>query len=458
MRPPCTLASGHDVSHVAPTFPMSTAPTQRAERIGMLDTTRGIAVLGILLMNIVGFGLPEAYEDPTNWGGHDGANLWVWRINALFFEGTMRGLFTLLFGAGALLFLQRQADRDAQGSRDLGGTALYFRRTGLLILFGLINAYVLLWEGDILFYYGVTGLFLYFFRRLRTPALIVIGLAVLTVPTFMNYMDRTEYEAVRMRGEAAATLQQSGATLTDEQRNAIDELDKAHAEHKPAQERLEIAVASIQASYLSAFRYLKSRTFYWETSFFIRYGFAECLGMMLLGMALLKLGILSGSAKSSVYATMLLAGYTIGLAINLWETRTLENSAFSVNAIMDTHVTYDLGRVPMTIAHVGLIGWLWQTPVLMTAKRILARVGQMALTNYLTQSILCGLLFTGAGLGLFGQFQRYELYYIVVAIWILQLAWSPWWLNRFQFGPAEWLWRSLTYGRRQPMRVHTPST
>ncbi|HEY6642173.1 DUF418 domain-containing protein [Povalibacter sp.] len=444
-----------------------TLPTPRAERIGMLDTNRGIAVLGILLMNIVGFGLPEAYEIPINWGGHEGANLWAWRINAWFFEGTMRGLFTLLFGAGALLFLQRQSTHDATGTRELSGTALYFRRTGLLILFGLINAYVFLWEGDILFYYGVTGLFLYFFRNLRTPTLILIGLAVLTVPTIMNLMERVEYTDVKSRAEAATIALESGAELTDEQLAAINELHETQADRSPAQQEMENAIARVKESYASAFHYLRNRTFYWETTFFIRYGFAECLGMMLIGMALLKLGILSGSAPRHVYAGMMAAGYAIGLGVNLWETRTLENSAFSIDAVTVTYLTYDLGRVPLTLAHLGLIGWLWQLPILHSAKRVLARVGQMALTNYLTQSIICGLLFTGAGLGLFGQFQRYELYYFVVAIWVVQLLWSPWWLNRFQFGPAEWLWRSLTYGRRQPMRIaphaavtvdHRPST
>lgn len=432
---------------------MSTAPTTRAERIGMLDTTRGIAVLGILLMNIVGFGLPESYEDPTNWGGHDGANLWAWRINALFFEGTMRGLFTLLFGAGALLFLQRQAANDAREPRDLGATALYFRRTGLLIVFGLINAYLFLWEGDILFYYGVTGLVLWFFRNLKARTLIILGALILSVPTTLNVLERIDYNDIHERAQSALVVQDSGGELTPDQQRAIDDLNAAHADHKPALEEIEHAIERIKAGYLSAFRYLKSRTFYWETVFFIKYGFAESLGMMLLGMALLRLGVISGNAKPSTYLAMMAVGYTIGLCVNLSEVRTLESSAFSVEAIMSTYVTYDLGRVPMTFGHVGLIGWLWQSNVLMKAKRVLARVGQMALTNYLTQSVICGLLFTGAGLGLFGQLERHQLYYIVAAIWVLQLAWSPWWLNRYQFGPAEWLWRSLTYGKRQPMRI-----
>jgi len=144
----------------------SLAPTERDERIGMLDATRGIAVLGILLMNITGFGLPQSYDDPTNWGGYQGINLTTWRIAALFFEGTMRGLFTLLFGAGALLFLQRHAARHT----GLLPADLYFRRTMWLIFFGLVNAYALLWSGDILYYYGVTGLLLFVFRNVAPQA------------------------------------------------------------------------------------------------------------------------------------------------------------------------------------------------------------------------------------------------------------------------------------------------
>src|SRR5262245_17025199 len=130
-------------------------------RIELLDTTRGVAVLGILLMNITGLGLPYAYDDPTVWGAESAVDLTVWRIMALFFEGTMRGLFTLLFGASALLFLQRHTARG-----DLYPTELYFRRTLWLIAFGLLNGYVLLWSGDVLFYYGIAGLVLFLFRNL----------------------------------------------------------------------------------------------------------------------------------------------------------------------------------------------------------------------------------------------------------------------------------------------------
>jgi uncharacterized protein len=105
----------------------------------------------------------------------------------------------------------------------------------------------------------------------------------------------------------------------------------------------------------------------------------------------------------------------------------------------------------MTLGHIGLIGLLYRMPALSGAMRTFAATGQMALTNYLSQSVICMFVFTGAGLALYGHLERHELYYVVAAIWIAQLIWSPLWLRRFRFGPAEWLWRSLTYWRRQPL-------
>jgi uncharacterized protein len=424
------------------------APVRRSERLGMLDFTRGIAVLGILLMNIVGFGLPEAYEDPTNWGGDRGADLLAWRISTLLFEGTLRGLFTLLFGAGALLFLTR----DARASEATPRTAAYYRRTLLLIAFGLLNGYVLLWEGDILFYYGVTGLVLYFFRDMRTRTLSAVALAILCVPTLVNVFEHREYTLVQSRAATAQTTLAAGLTPSTLERNALEELNEIHEDHKPTTSQLLYAIREIRASYWSAFHYLKQRTFYWETAFFVRIGFAESLGMMLLGMALYRSGVLTAKVSKGTYLGMAIVGYSIGLAVNLYEMHKLESSGFSVAALKATYMTYDAGRVPMTMGHLGLIGLAWHSAAFQAAKLQLAYVGQMALTNYLSQSLICMFIFTGAGLGLFGELQRHELYYIVAIIWIAQLAWSSWWMRRFQFGPAEWLWRSLTYGCRQPMR------
>jgi uncharacterized protein len=189
-----------------------------------------------------------------------------------------------------------------------------------------------------------------------------------------------------------------------------------------------------------------------QTEFFFRHGIVECFGMMLLGMALLKLGVLTGASPNRVYLALMVVGYTIGLSVNVSEIRQLEGADFAPEALMNVLLTYDLGRVPMTLGHLGLIGLICRAPRLAGASRVFAAVGQMALTNYLTQSLICLLLFTGAGLALYGQFARHELYYIVVAIWVVQLIWSPLWLRHFRYGPAEWLWRSATYWRWQPLR------
>jgi uncharacterized protein len=121
-------------------------------------------------------------------------------------------------------------------------------------------------------------------------------------------------------------------------------------------------------------------------------------------------------------------------------------------------MTYDIGRIPMTLGHVGLIALLHRSQRLIGASRVLAAVGQMALTNYLSQSLLCLFIFTGAGLAWYGQLARHELYYVVIAIWVVQLVWSPLWLHHFRYGPTEWVWRSLTYLRWQPLRRASPAT
>jgi uncharacterized protein len=426
----------------------SLAPTERDERIGMLDTTRGIAVLGILIMNVTGFGLPMSYDDPTNWGGGEGVNLTVWRIVALLFEGTMRGMFTLLFGANALLFLQRHVARTS----GLRPADLYFRRTLWLIVFGLVNGYLLLWPGDILFYYGVVGLLLFVFRNVSPRKLIVTAAVIMLLQTVVTVAEWYGYHETSVAALGAEEAKAAGALLTDEQEQAIETLAATNEEFKPSRADLEKTVARVRKSYLGALRVFAPETWNLETGFFFRHGLLESLGMMLFGMALLKLGVLTGAASARVYGALMLAGYALGLAVNLFETENLMSAGFSTQSLIASYLTYDLGRIPVTLGHIGLIGLLYRMPALASVMRRFGAAGQMALTNYLSQSVICMFVFTGAGLALYGHLERHELYYVVVPIWIVQLIWSPWWLRRFRFGPAEWLWRSLTYWQRQPMR------
>ncbi len=185
------------------------------------------------------------------------------------------------------------------------------------------------------------------------------------------------------------------------------------------------------------------------------YTFWDATGMMLIGMALLKLGILNAERSSRFYLSMMAIGYGIGCSVNAYEINVLLNSNFGVLETAQSFLTYDVGRVPVTLGHVGLVmlicrkGWLnWLT------SRI-AAVGRMALTSYVTHTVICIFIFFGIGFAMFGELQRYQLYYVVFGIWIFQLIVSPIWLKYYRFGPLEWLWRSLTYNKRQAMKRST---
>src|SRR4030095_16827280 len=200
------------------------------------------------LMNITGFGLPQSYDDPTNWGGADGINLTTWRIAALFFEGTMRGMFTLLFGAGALLLLPRQCARNPGVLR----ADLYFRRTMWLIVFGLVNAYLLLWPGDILYYYGVAGLLLFVFRNVAPRNLIAAAAVIMILQTSVTVTEWYGYHEASAAAAAAQEARSSGKVLTEDQSQAIDTLARTNQEFKPSRDELEREVSRVRKSYLSA--------------------------------------------------------------------------------------------------------------------------------------------------------------------------------------------------------------
>jgi uncharacterized protein len=433
----------HDGSTVAVT------PTTAQERILALDALRGVAVLGILLMNIIGFGLPHAYTDPSNAGGASGADLGAWIVTSLFFEGTMRGLFTLLFGAGGVLYTSR-LERAGIGVRSAD---LYFRRTMWLILFGLVNAYLLVWHGDILYAYGIAGLLLYVFRHLPPRRLLAFAIPLLCVQTVMGTLDYVDFHSLRSEAEQAMAQRATGVELGKEQRQAIEAFEERLAFEKPTADEQAEHVAAMRASYASALAANAGDAFFLQTDFFLMLGLWECLGMMLLGMALLKSGALTAQWTVAAYLRMLVLGWAIGLTVNALEVAHQLRNGFEVQSVMTAwYVTYDLGRIPLTLGHLAFVMLLLKGGALRRAFQVLANVGQMALTNYLAQSVICLFVFTGAGFALFGQLDRHQLYFVVLAIWVLQLAWSPWWLARYRYGPMEWLWRSLTRWQRQPLR------
>ena len=427
------------------------SPTTSSERILALDTIRGFAVMGILLMNIVGMGLPSpAYVMPTaEVGGNTGANLWAWIVQTLFFEGTMRGLFTLLFGAGVILYTSR-LERAGLGLRTAD---YYFRRNLWLVVFGLINAWVLLWLGDILYFYGITALVLFAFRDLPVRKLLLCAVLASCVQPLVGVREYYAYVAAEQQAPTLLALEEAKAPMTGEQEEMLEIYQRGQRLRHPDLEKRDKAVAAMRGGYVTAAERVHARVWTIETEDFARTGLWECLGMMLLGMALYKTGALTLGWTTRAYLTMLAVGYGLGLGVNALEIRHVIVNDFAPRAaLLPLTLTYDLGRIPTTLGHVALAMLVIRSGAFRGLLSRFAATGQMALTNYLMQSVIALLLFTGLGLGWYGQLQRYELYYVVLAIWAVELAWSPWWLARYNYGPIEWLWRSLTRWERQPMR------
>lgn len=422
----------------------ASGPAPAARRIEALDFVRGVALCGILLMNITAFGLPDAYVNPVNSGGATGANLWAWIVTEVGFEGTQRALFSMLFGASAILLTSR-----LEAAGDAGAADIYLRRNLWLVGFGFVNAFVFLWFGDILYAYGITALFLYAFRKLAAKWLLAIGIGTLLLGAVWNAYDNRVLLDAHAAFAAARQAEADGAPLSGAQQDAIEAWEEARIEFKSTPDEVAAAVGARVNGYRTAFVRTASINAYIQTWFLYRY-FFDLFGMMLIGMALYRLGVLTLERPARLYWAMLGLGYGIGLTVNIIETRWIMVHKFSAVSFAQAHVSYDLGRLAMTVGHLGALLLFVRSGSLSWLRRAFAAVGQMAMTNYLTHSVVCGFLFIG--LRWYNTLERHELYYVVAAIWAAQLALSPLWLRHFRFGPVEWLWRSLTYWRLQPMR------
>ncbi len=438
-----SVAAGEEKTVVLPRVaPPPAAPAAR--RIEALDVVRGFALCGILLMNITGFGLPDAYTNPQNSGGATGINLTTWIITEIGFEGTQRALFSMLFGASVILFTSRL---EAQGRTDTAD--IYVRRNLWLVGFGMINAFVLLWHGDILYSYGIVALFLYPFRKLAGKWLMAVGLAALLAGALWSFCESRNALALYAPYQAAAAVRDAGNETTPEQDAAIAAWEQQRSNFKSTAESIADEIKAQTDSYWTALRQTAHVNVIFQTYGLYRY-FFDMFGMMLIGMGLFRLGVLTLERPVWLYFGMIVGGYAVGLATNVWETTHIINGGFSARAFTDVTTTYDLGRLGMTVGHLGLLLLFVRSGVLRPVRRAFAAVGRMAITNYLMHSAICLVLFIL--MGWYGKLERHQLYYVVFAIWGFQLIFSPLWLRYFKFGPIEWLWRSLTYMKLQPMR------
>ena len=432
--------------------PSPLSPIQQAERIQSLDIMRGIVLCGILLMNINGFGLGFAYNDPSIQGGDTGLNLYTWMMTNLFFEGTMRALFSLLFGVGMFIFLDRLTKKGA----GIKAADVFFRRLLWLLLFGLIHGYLLLWLGEILYQYALMGFLVYSFRSMAPKKLILVALVLFCIGTTWNYFDYAKQKKLVDQVEEANLQTTAGQELTKELKEAQEAWKGQEKERSP--EGIAEFNEGMQKGYFGAVAFLAPYNMEFDIVNPYRTDVWDVLSMMLIGIALFRWGFLTGEKPASQYWLMVLIGYAVGIAINYYEMQTILEAKFSILSFKQADITYYWGRIFISIGHIGLIMLFCKIGIFNWLKNGLAAVGKMALTNYLMHSVICMFIFTGVGFGLIGKLERYELLYVVLGIWIFQLILSPIWLRYFHYGPMEWFWRNLSYLKVHALRKGPPQT
>jgi uncharacterized protein len=422
-------------------------PVQGRERFSSVDVVRGVALFGILLMNIVGFGYGLWFTEFQQEGAGTGANFWAWYIPDTFFEGTQRGLFSLLFGAGVIILTSR-AEKAGAG---VHVADIYYRRNLWLIAFGMADSYLLLWDGDILYHYGLIALFLFPLRNMKPAHLVSVGVVAMLVLAGQNLYEANARLDLEAEYASAQAVLDDGGELDEEQQEAFDGWNKKLKEFNYNAEEHAEDVEVHRKGYWSVFMHHLPSLVDIHGNVTYRYIFLDGLSMMLIGMALFKLGVLTLQRPARFYWLMLVIGYGIGVPVNMWESQQIIDGGYTLMAYAPTTLTYDVGRVGVTFGHLALLLLFVRSGWLTWLRDRLAAVGRMALTNYLMHSVICAVIFLGVGFGLYGQLERYQIYYVVLGICVFQLIVSKIWLARYRFGPMEWLWRSLTYKQTQPM-------
>ncbi len=420
---------------------MKTAPITDSKRIRIIDAIRGIAILGILLMNVYVGGQywEELYfqELISNYSSVDFlSTIFVQSL----FEGKMRALFCMLFGAGILLFLQ---NKERQGI--VGLKKLHFKRMFWLALFGLVNGYIFLFKYDIFFMYAVAGVILIFLKNLRIRYKLLLMPLVILIGLINSNFD---YKNERKNYFKNLSIENADIGSTAEDNNVESYVD------------LKKEASLMKGDYFDVATAVYPKVYEGQTKEFVS-RITDNIPLMLLGMALFQLGFFTNKWKKSNYKRTIIIGYLIGVPLVIYDwyffleirnQETARNTMFENQSFDISFLVYHLQRISLALAHVALITLIYQKGLFKSLFKRLEAVGQMALTNYLLQSVFLALIFYGFGFNLFNSLSYYQLYFVVIAIWIVQLWYSPIWLKYFRFGPFEWLWRSLTYWKKQTMK------
>ncbi|MDA8018138.1 MAG: DUF418 domain-containing protein [Thermoanaerobaculia bacterium] len=404
--------------------PSPAGPVSQGDRIVSLDVVRGFALLGILVMNIQSFSMiAAAYFNPTAYGDLEGVNYFVWLASHVLADQKFMTIFSMLFGAGVVLM----ADRVEAAGRRPG--PIHYRRMLVLLVIGLAHAY-LLWYGDILVPYALTAMITYLFRRRSPKTLIALGLLFLGIGSSISVASGLTFE--NWPNEVKAALEEDWA---------------------PAPEVVAEELDAYRGSWLHQMRHRVPHTLEFQTMTFFFWALWRVGGLMLIGMALFKLKLFELENPRRFALPAGAVAVFVGVPIVLLGVMNNTANGWSVGYSFWFGMQYNYwGSLLVSLGWIGFALWLGVLPAARKLCARLAAVGQAALSNYLLQTALCVFLFYGHGFGLFGEVDRLGQILVVLAVWTVQLIVTPWWLTRYRFGPVEWLWRSATYGRLQPIR------
>ena len=373
---------------------VDSGPVRESGRITSLDLIRGVAVLGILLMNAVSFRFGHGPYFNLSAGGSETWLDWAVGIfGEVFIDQKFMGVFSLLFGAGMILFI------DRAGRRGRRAVWLNLWRNALLLLIGVLH--ILLWDGDVLIAYAVSSVFLIALRKLPNRALITVGVIAfaLSVGCALLAQNIADTSSASLSG-----LWTPGDTPDDE---------------------------IIALPFLLGF-------------------LLRALGLILIGAGLYRTGFMNGGLPARTYRLTAIVGVAVGLSLAAVGVIITAVNDYSREIAFIGQIPNTLGTIPASLGYMSLI-ILWNNRVDNWLKQRLRAVGRMALTNYLAQTVM-GVLVLTVVLGDVGFVNRGAILVFVLAVWALQLWWSQAWLSRFLFGPSEWLWRVATYRSGQPLR------
>lgn len=420
-------------------------------RIVAIDAVRGLAVLGILVMNVVEFAWPfEAYENPAYAGGSTGVDLATWFVQVILFDGKMRALFSMLFGAGLVLL----ADRLVQSGRGASAADLLLRRCLWLVPFGVLHRFLLQWSGDILYQYGLLGLLAVAFRNLRARTLVGLGVLVLALSAPGHLLTWSRLCALREGAHEADAVEQGGGVVPPELEAARRRWRARLASIPPPAASVQAEVTAMRGSYATVFAHRWNHHHTFQSTFLYQVFVFDVFGMMLLGMGLMRIGFFDGTSRRWLHLAALgggaLGALVAGALAFAWQQQGFTNG--SPELWLARELTYPWTRTLVALGWAAVVVLVVRGGRAVAVTRILGNVGRLAFSNYVLQTVCCTLWFFGYGLGHYGAHSRSELMVVVLVVTAIQVVASGLWSHWFRIGPLEWAWRSLTYWQLQPLR------